>query len=909
MGVFAFRQNPTGAVMDDADFVATALQQPMSIGATLVDLFKGDVGGSFLGLASRDAALPEEAPTTPSLLYTPPDVTSADGGAAEVRAPDTPEMRARLSGASRGALAAPIPYRVETPSELEARRQAAGAITEAQFKASPSYREGVPWDAGMTEARARALADDFDRRKVREFFAEKRPISAIAAQFGAGLFDPLNFIPFAGPTVKAAAVARLGRIGGSAAIGAADAAAGAALATVASIPLRKQFGEEISWQSTVSDIAISAAVGTAFGSVAGFIGGRLDARRTRLQQAATDKLSTLAATQEGRFALDEAIGQVARGETVDLSPTSRAFLQEAIDRTAELVRRAEGAENLSKPDIGALARHRVAAADGSSIEVVPTIIEARDLITSSDEGFAAALQPRQRDRAASQAQVRQIASSLAPERLGASAEADRGAPIIGPDRMVESGNGRVLAIREAYRAGGDAAERYRAWLEQQGADVSGFAEPVLARVRATPLDDAGRQAFTVAANRPATLAMSATERARADAAALTPETLGLIRNPDDLAAAANADFVRQFVRSLPQSEAGALTTAEGRVSAEGLARVRNAVLAAAYDDADTLARITEATDDGVRSISNALTAAAPTWAAFRRDVAQGRVPRALDATSALLEAVKRTADMRARGVKLADYLRQTDAFDTMPESVEGFMRLMHDPAGRRAASAEHIARGLRRFATEARKVSTDEGLGLGLDPVETRDLMALIRRDADGSQQLELTAGPGNGQDVTGGGLGARGPRDAVGRGPERGGGGPSPQEPGPDAGEGSRPGSGRGLPFDVEAREGRGPDLAGEAPRLEMGRADPLISEDVARAAREAATRISAPEDVRALAEQYGVDPKTGDFVEMAEVDQVRAEGRLDADGEAELADATKTFELGQSYSEALRAAVGCLL
>ena len=54
-------------------------------------------------------------------------------------------------------------------------------------------------------------------------------------------------------------------------------------------------------------------------------------------------------------------------------------------------------------------------------------VEASDLITSSDAGYEGKPQPRDRDRAASQAQIREIATRLNPEGLRYSTEADRGA--------------------------------------------------------------------------------------------------------------------------------------------------------------------------------------------------------------------------------------------------------------------------------------------------------------------------------------------------------------------------------------------------------------------------------------------------------------------------------------------------
>ena len=294
--------------------------------------------------------------------------------------------------------------------------------------------------------------------------------------------------------------------------------------------------------------------------------------------------------------------------------------------------------------------HRVATAGGQSVEVTPIVVEARDLVASNDRGYNPALQPRQRDRAASQQQVREIASALQPERLGVSAEADRGAPIVGDDGMVESGNGRVMAIRAAYDADGPAIAAYRAWLAQQGVDLAGFEQPVLVRQRTTPMTPTERADFAVAANRAATLQLSAPERAMADARNLSPDMLGLLRNPDNLDAVANRDFVRAFIQSLPQAEQGAMVTADGGLSSEGLARIRHAILARAYggtpEGAAILARIVETTQDEIRSISNALTAAAPLWARMRSDIEAGRTVPEVDLTPELLDAVRRTADLR-----------------------------------------------------------------------------------------------------------------------------------------------------------------------------------------------------------------------------------------------------------------------
>jgi hypothetical protein len=375
---------------------------------------------------------------------------------------------------------------------------------------------------------------------------------------------------------------------------------------------------------------------------------------------------------------------------------------------------------------GHLEPHEVSTPDGKSVRVMPIVAEASELRTSGDAGYDKTLQPRNRARAASQVQINDMAKNLNPNRLGVSSEADRGAPIVGPDGMVESGNGRVQAIRQAYAENGPAAERSRAWLQSQGVDVSKYREPILVRGRTTSMTPQERQAFTVSANQSATLSLSAAERALADSRSLSPEVLSLIRNPADLGAADNRDFVRAFMRTVPQSEQAALMTANGELSSEGLGRIRNAVLAKAYGDSPVLTRVAESAHDDIKSISNGLSAAAPEWAALRARVAAGEVPAGLDVTKDLIDAVNRTAAIRGRGVGLAESHAQADAFaHTSPES-EALQRLFYGADGKGAASAQQVANALRSYAQEASKVNAAPGLDLGLAPVKAGDILKTV---------------------------------------------------------------------------------------------------------------------------------------------------------------------------------------
>ena len=160
---------------------------------------------------------------------------------------------------------------------------------------------------------------------------------------------------------------------------------------------------------------------------------------------------------------------------------------------------------------------------GQRVGVKYEVANAPDLITSHNSdmtpnpAFPAELQPRARGRAASEVQVANIASRLQPERLGASSTVSDGAPIVGPDGIVESGNGRVLALRRAYDANGPQAQSYRDWLASQGHDTGGLDQPVLIRRRTMPMTPEQRVAFAGEGSTPTTLALSSTERAAGDA--------------------------------------------------------------------------------------------------------------------------------------------------------------------------------------------------------------------------------------------------------------------------------------------------------------------------------------------------------------------------------------------------------
>jgi hypothetical protein len=67
---------------------------------------------------------------------------------------------------------------------------------------------------------------------------------------------------------------------------------------------------------------------------------------------------------------------------------------------------------------------------------------------------------------------------------------------------------------------------------------------------------------------------------------------------------------------------------------------------------------------------------------MRAEIDAGRTPEELDITPDLMEAVKRTADIRPKGMKIDDYLAQQDAFDKYKDDVDALVSAFYDQCTR-----------------------------------------------------------------------------------------------------------------------------------------------------------------------------------------------------------------------------------
>lgn len=379
-------------------------------------------------------------------------------------------------------------------------------------------------------------------------------------------------------------------------------------------------------------------------------------------------------------------------------------------------------------------------------EVTYEVVDASLLRRASGD-----LQPRDRSRAASDEQVAEIAAKLDPARLLPAPEADRGAPIVGPDNVIESGNGRVMAIQRVYERHPDRADAYRAEIRAAGFEVpEGVERPVLIARRTSEMDPETRRAFVREANNATVARMSPTERAGADAAALSERTLSLYRPGARLGGPENRDFAQAALATLPQAERAAMVDAGGALNAEGIRRLQAALFARAWSAPDIVARFAEADAGELRSLLDALADAAPAWAALRADIAAGRVRADMDITGHVLDAMRLIAAAReiasAEGKAVAgvldELLADVDLLEGAVSPLTAALVRKFWRAGR-AASKDEIAAFLTRYADEARQVGTTEAGLFGDGPGPAEVLRAIDRETfADLPDEFGSARGP-----------------------------------------------------------------------------------------------------------------------------------------------------------------------
>jgi hypothetical protein len=402
-----------------------------------------------------------------------------------------------------------------------------------------------------------------------------------------------------------------------------------------------------------------------------------------------------------------------------------------------------GSDDLGPTSRGYTGSGQVAAGDEFRIDVDYEIVDADSLFRASGD-----FQPRDRSRITSDAWIADTAARLDPAQLMPSPTADRGPPVVGPDGMIESGNGRYGAILRAYEKHPDRAAQYRAQIEAAGFAVpEGVQRPVLVARRKSELSREDRVRFTVAAQDSGVAVMTPTEVARTSSRAMTPEVLGRLDPAQPIRAEGNAEFVRSALAALPRSARNAMFEASGMLNSLGERQLREALFARAWPDPDILARYTEGNAAELKSLLEALETAAPGWAALRADIEAGRVSPDMDIGGHVLDAMRLIAAARelAASTKVPIAKAVAELLDEV-DLIEGAISPLTAALVRkfwrngRAAPAEEVANFLTRYADEARKAGATGGM---FDAPGPRDVLITIDRAAFGDLPQDMGAARG----------------------------------------------------------------------------------------------------------------------------------------------------------------------
>ncbi|MGL5472623.1 MAG: hypothetical protein ACRDCT_31310, partial [Shewanella sp.] len=126
---------------------------------------------------------------------------------------------------------------------------------------------------------------------------------------------------------------------------------------------------------------------------------------------------------------------------------------------------------------------------------VSELVASNHLNGAINESYPQALQPRNRTTFEAVNKLAQQSQNIEFSRLNVSEKTDIGAPIIGEDMIVESGNGRVMALCKAYAEGNAHSYRYNLWQHAKRFGlhpnvIESINRPVLVRVRLTAVNRA-----------------------------------------------------------------------------------------------------------------------------------------------------------------------------------------------------------------------------------------------------------------------------------------------------------------------------------------------------------------------------------------------------------------------------------
>lgn len=325
---------------------------------------------------------------------------------------------------------------------------------------------------------------------------------------------------------------------------------------------------------------------------------------------------------------------------------------------------------------------KAVTAAGTEIEVAYKFIEAHNLIVShnvmgmENSKFPKNLQPRDRSSVDSVEQISEMARNIDPLRLGESRMASDGAPIVGSDMVVESGNGRILALMKMYsnkKGNGHinrSAQEYEKFLRDfakehnMDMDMNEMSQPVLVRVRLTEVN---REKFVAEANESSVSNMGVSETALADAKKMD-SIIGLFvpSESGEINTAYNKDFIQKFVNEVvPAADRREVRTSEGHLSQGGLERLERALFALAYNDRSALEQYSEDLDDNARTVTGAMVDVSPKMAILNSEIKKGTILEEFEISKDVVVAFKKLVELRRKGENITKWIKEDKAQESL----------------------------------------------------------------------------------------------------------------------------------------------------------------------------------------------------------------------------------------------------
>jgi len=443
--------------------------------------------------------------------------------------------------------------------------------------------------------------------------------------------------------------------------------------------------------------------------------GRKTARRRAAQRAysaaraegATPQAAREAARAAGLAALEQ---RNARAERL----RSRSSSAPSAPRAAGNETRAYGTD----PNTSYTLQHRVVDMDEIQASNTPN--------GGINPAYDPRLQPRDRSRAASQAQIDGVARQMNPDVLVTDFHRiDSGSPIIDSNGNVLSGNGRTLALQRAHELYPEQAAAYKARIKAEAealgidpAAVDGMRRPVLVRELK---GDADPVAFAREANSSGTLRMSPLEQAKVDSQVVSHDSMLKLRvgEGQDIDRAlrdkVNKPFVDDFLKSVPENERATLLTRDGSLNQAGLYRMKAAVYTKVFpgEAGERLAEsMLESLDPDVKTIQNGISGSLP--------------------------ALSRAVSLTRSGARAADL----DMSDDFARVIDTYARIKDNPSLTANTPADQlISKYLRQSSMFERELTPDqERILVHIDrisrrPTAVRDFMTRYARIVEDQPQ------------------------------------------------------------------------------------------------------------------------------------------------------------------------------